>query len=34
VLLGLAFPAVTALWETDRRGLHELLSGTLVANRS
>ena len=33
VLLGLAVPAVTALWETDRRGLHELLSGTLVANR-
>jgi uncharacterized RDD family membrane protein YckC len=33
VLLGLAVPAITALWESDRRGLHDLLSGTLVANR-
>jgi len=33
VLLGLAVPAVTALWEKDRRGLHDLLSGTLVTNR-
>jgi uncharacterized RDD family membrane protein YckC len=33
VLLGLALPALTLLWERDRRGLHELLSGTLVAAR-
>jgi uncharacterized RDD family membrane protein YckC len=33
VLLGLAVPAITALWERDRRGLHDLLSGTLVARR-
>lgn len=33
VLLGLAVPAITALWEQDRRGLHDLLAGTLVANR-
>jgi uncharacterized RDD family membrane protein YckC len=31
VLLVLALPAFTLLWERDRRGLHELTSGTLVA---
>jgi uncharacterized RDD family membrane protein YckC len=33
VLLGLGIPAITMLWERDRRGLHELASGTLVARR-
>jgi uncharacterized RDD family membrane protein YckC len=33
VLLGLAVPALTLLWERDRRGLHELLSQTVVAIR-
>jgi uncharacterized RDD family membrane protein YckC len=33
VLLGLGFPAITLIWEPDRRGLHELLSGSLVAIR-
>jgi RDD family len=33
VLLGLGVPALTLLWERDRRGLHELLSGTLAARR-
>jgi uncharacterized RDD family membrane protein YckC len=33
VLLGLAVPAITALWESDRRGLHDLASGTLVTVR-
>jgi uncharacterized RDD family membrane protein YckC len=33
-LLGLAVPAITALWERDRRGLHDLAAGTLVATRS
>jgi uncharacterized RDD family membrane protein YckC len=33
VLLGLGFPALSMLWEPDRRGLHELLSGSLVALR-
>jgi uncharacterized RDD family membrane protein YckC len=33
VLLGLFFPALTLLWEPDRRGLHDLLSGSLVAIR-
>lgn len=33
VLLGLGFPALTLLWERDRRGLHDLLSQTLVAVR-
>ena len=33
VLLGLGFPALTLMWERDRRGLHDLLSQTLVAIR-
>jgi uncharacterized RDD family membrane protein YckC len=33
VLLGLGFPALTLLWEPDRRGLHDLVSGSLVALR-
>jgi uncharacterized RDD family membrane protein YckC len=33
VLLGLGVPALTMLWERDRRGLHDLASGTLVAIR-
>jgi uncharacterized RDD family membrane protein YckC len=33
VLLGLGFPALTLIWEPDRRGLHDLLSGSLVALR-
>lgn len=33
VLLGLAVPALTLVWERDRRGLHDLLSETLVAIR-
>ena len=33
LLLGLGVPALTLIWERDRRGLHELLSGTLVARR-
>jgi uncharacterized RDD family membrane protein YckC len=33
VLLGLGFPPITLLWEQDRRGLHELSSGSLVAIR-
>jgi uncharacterized RDD family membrane protein YckC len=31
VLLGLGFPVLTLLWERDRRGLHDLVSGSLVA---
>jgi uncharacterized RDD family membrane protein YckC len=31
VLLGLAVPALTLLWETDHRGLHDVASGTVVA---
>jgi uncharacterized RDD family membrane protein YckC len=33
VLLGLGFPALTLLWESDGRGLHDLVSGSLVAIR-
>jgi uncharacterized RDD family membrane protein YckC len=33
VLLGLGFPALTMFWEPDRRGLHDLVSGSLVAIR-
>jgi uncharacterized RDD family membrane protein YckC len=33
VLLGLGIPPLTMLWERDRRGLHDLLSQTLVALR-
>jgi len=33
VLLGLGIPPLTLLWERDRRGLHDLLSQTLVALR-
>jgi uncharacterized RDD family membrane protein YckC len=33
VLLGLAVPALTMLWERDRRGLHDVLSQTVVAIR-
>lgn len=33
VLLGLALPALTMLWEEDRRGLHDIASGTLVTVR-
>lgn len=33
VLLGLGVPALTLLWQQDRRGLHELASSTLVARR-
>jgi uncharacterized RDD family membrane protein YckC len=33
VLLGLGFPALTMLWENDRRGLHDVASGSLVALR-
>jgi hypothetical protein len=33
VLLGLGIPALTLVWERDRRGLHDLLSQTLVAIR-
>ena len=33
VLLGLALPAITLLWEPDQRGLHDLLSGSLVSIR-
>ncbi len=33
VLLGFGFPAFTLVWEQDRRGLHDLLSGSLVARR-
>ncbi len=33
VLLGLAVPALTLIWEQDRRGLHDLLSQTVVAVR-
>lgn len=33
VLLGLAVPALTLIWERDRRGLHDLASQTLVAIR-
>lgn len=33
VLLGLALPTLTLLWERDRRGLHDLAAGTLVAVR-
>ena len=33
VLLGLGFPAITLLWEPDDRGLHDLLSGSLVSIR-
>jgi uncharacterized RDD family membrane protein YckC len=33
VLLGLAIPALTLIWERDRRGLHDLASQTVVAIR-
>ena len=33
VLLGLGIPPLTMFWERDRRGLHDLLSQTLVALR-
>ncbi len=33
VLLGLALPALTLIWERDRRGLHDLASQTVVAMR-
>jgi uncharacterized RDD family membrane protein YckC len=33
VLLGLAVPALTSLWDRDRRGLHDHLSQTVVALR-
>jgi uncharacterized RDD family membrane protein YckC len=33
VLIGLALPAVTMLWEPDRRGLQDVLSGSVVAFR-
>ena len=33
VLLGLAIPALTLIWERDRRGLHDLASQTVVTLR-
>jgi uncharacterized RDD family membrane protein YckC len=33
VLLGLGLPALTLLWEPDRRGLHDVLSGSVVVIR-
>jgi uncharacterized RDD family membrane protein YckC len=33
LLLGLAVPALTLIWERDRRGLHDVASQTVVANR-
>jgi uncharacterized RDD family membrane protein YckC len=33
VLLGLAFPPLTLAWEQDRRGLHDLASGSVVSLR-
>lgn len=33
LLLGLGLPALTLAWEQDRRGLHDLASGALVARR-
>jgi uncharacterized RDD family membrane protein YckC len=33
VLVTLGLPALTLIWQQDRRGLHELASGTLVARR-
>jgi uncharacterized RDD family membrane protein YckC len=33
VLLGLAVPPLTLIWERDRRGLHDLASETLVVIR-
>jgi uncharacterized RDD family membrane protein YckC len=31
VLLALAIPAITVVWQRDQRGLHELAAGTLTA---
>jgi uncharacterized RDD family membrane protein YckC len=33
VLLGLGIPPLTLIWEPDGRGLHDLLSGSVVARR-
>jgi uncharacterized RDD family membrane protein YckC len=33
VLLGLALPAITLVWNRDYRGLHELAAGTVVTRR-